>query len=205
MILILINKSFMLTRYFILFIIMTGCSESDNIEDRVNDIKLEFITGLNDDPNFQLNKNNEGYYELFLNKFSNQTIQRITAKLTQNNLPIQDNYGNILPKLIEWESNLYWWLKEGDTIAQITKTYFNKYTGEIMYTNLPPLVNWKDELVPTINSSSYTDEQTGLTNTVIAPILGMVGDTLKITVKYNHLYSENDYKKFRDSTYVILK
>ena len=195
----------MLTRYFILFIIMTGCSESDNIEDRVNDIKLEFITGLNDDPNFQLNKNNEGYYELFLNKFSNQTIQRITAKLTQNNLPIQDNYGNILPKLIEWESNLYWWLKEGDTIAQITKTYFNKYTGEIMYTNLPPLVNWKDELVPTINSSSYTDEQTGLTNTVIAPILGMVGDTLKITVKYNHLYSENDYKKFRDSTYVILK
>ena len=195
----------MLTRYFILFIIMTGCSESDNIEDRVNDIKLEFITGLNDDPNFQLNKNNEGYYELFLNKFSNQTIQRITAKLTPNNLPIQDNYGNILPKLIEWESNLYWWLKEGDTIAQITKTYFNKYTGEIMYTNLPPLVNWKDELVPTINSSSYTDEQTGLTNTVIAPILGMVGDTLKITVKYNHLYSENDYKKFRDSTYVILK
>ena len=184
---------------------MTGCSESDNIKDRVNDIKLEFITGLNDDPNFQLNKNNEGYYELFLNKFSNQTIQRITAKLTQNNLPIQDNYGNILPKLIEWESNLYWWLKKGDTIAQITKTYFNKYTGEIMYTNLPPLVNWKDELVPTINSSSYTDEQTGLTNTVIAPILGMVGDTLKITVKYNHLYSENDYKKFRDSTYIILK
>ena len=189
----------------LIFIFLIGCTDSDSVSGDVNNIKLEFIEGLNDDIDFHLNKNSEGYYELVLNKFSNQTIQRITAKLTQNNLPIQDNYGNILPKLIEWESNLYWWLKEGDTIAQITKTYFNKYTGEIMYTNLPPLVNWKDELVPTINSSSYTDEQTGLTNTVIAPILGMVGDTLKITVKYNHLYSENDYKKFRDSTYVILK
>jgi len=81
----------------------------NNINNGINDIKLEFIDGLNDDPSFQLNKNSEGYYELFLNKYSNQTIQRITAKLTKNDLPIRDNYGNIQPKLIEWESNLYWW------------------------------------------------------------------------------------------------
>ena len=138
-------------KIFVLFIILTGCTEVDNINNGINDIKLEFIDGLNDDPSFQLNKNSEGYYELFLNKYSNQTIQRITAKLTKNDLPIRDNYGNIQPKLIEWESNLYWWLKEGDTVAQITKTYFNKYTGEITYTNLPPLINWQNALVPTIN------------------------------------------------------
>ena len=191
----------------LIFIFLIGCTDtdSDSVSGDVNNIKLEFIEGLNDDIDFHLNKNSEGYYELVLNKFSNQTIQRITAKLTQNNFPIQDNYGNIQPKLIEWESNLYWWLKKGDTVAQITKTYFNKFTGEITYTNLPPLINWKDELVSTINSSSYTSDQTGLVNTVIAPIREMSGDTLKIIVKYNHLLSDSSYKKFRDSTYILLK
>ena len=189
----------------LIFIFLIGCTDSDSISGDVNNIKLEFIEGLNDDIDFHLNKNSEGYYELVLNKFSNQTIQRITAKLTQNNFPIQDNYGNIQPKLIEWESNLYCWLKKGDTVAQITKTYFNKFTGEITYTNLPPLINWKDELVSTINSSSYTSNQTGLVNTVIAPIREMSGDTLKIIVKYNHLLSDSSYKKFRDSTYILLK
>jgi hypothetical protein len=189
----------------LIFIFSIGCNDIDNVSGDINNIRLEFIEGLNNDVDFQLNKNTEGYYELTLNKFSNQTIQRITAKLTQNNLPIQDNYGNIQPKLIEWESNLYWWLKKGDTVAQITKTYFNKFTGEITYTNLPPLINWQDELVTTINSSSYTSEQTGLVNTVIAPICEMAGDTLKITVKYNHLLSDSNYKKFRDSVYILLK
>jgi hypothetical protein len=189
----------------LIFIFSIGCNDIDNVSGDINNIRLEFIEGLNNDVDFQLNKNNEGYYELTLNKFSNQTIQRITAKLTQNNLPIQDNYGNIQPKLIELESNLYWWLKKGDTVAQITKTYFNKFTGEITYTNLPPLINWQDELVATINSSSYTSEKTGLVNTVIAPIREMAGDTLKITVKYNHLLSDSNYKKFRDSVYILLK
>lgn len=189
----------------LIFIFLIGYTDSYSVSGDVNNIKLEFIEGLNDDIDFHLNKNSEGYYELVLNKFSNQTIQRITAKLTQNNFPIQDNYGNIQPKLIEWESNLYWWLKKGDTVAQITKTYFNKFTGEITYTNLPPLINWKDELVSTINSSSYTSDQTGLVNTVIAPIREMSGDTLKIIVKYNHLLSDSSYKKFRDSTYILLK
>ena len=189
----------------LIFIFLIGCTYSDSVSGDANNIKLEFIEGLNDDVDFHLNKNSEGYYELVLNKFSNQTIQRITAKLTQNNFPIQDNYGNIQPKLIEWESNLYWWLKKGDTVAQITKTYFNKFTGEITYTNLPPLINWQDELVSTINSSSYTSDQTGLVNTVIAPIREMSGDTLKIIVKYNHLLSDSSYKKFRDSTYILLK
>ena len=189
----------------LIFIFLIGCTNNDSVSGDVNNIKLEFIEGLNDVIDFHLNKNSEGYYELILNKFSNQTIQRITAKLTQNNFPIQDNYGNIQPKLIEWESNLYWWLKKGDTVAQITKTYFNKFTGEITYTNLPPLINWQDELVSTINSSSYTSDQTGLVNTVIAPIREMSGDTLKIIVKYNHLLSDSSYKKFRDSTYILLK
>lgn len=191
---------------FLLFvIIIAGCNKVDIINNEINDIKLEFIDGLNDDSSFQLKKNSEGFYELSLNKYSNQTIQRITARLTKNDFPIIDNYGNTEPKLIEWESNLYWWLKEGDTVAQITKTYFNKYTGEITYTNLPPLINWQNVLIPTINPTSYTNVKTGLTNTVIAPIRKMIGDTLKLTVKYNHQLIEGNNKKFKDSTYIILK
>jgi len=191
---------------FLLFVIfIAGCNKVDIINNEINDIKLEFIDGLNDDSSFQLKKNSEGFYELSLNKYSNQTIQRITARLTKNDFPIIDNYGNTEPKLIEWESNLYWWLKEGDTVAQITKTYFNKYTGEITYTNLPPLINWQNVLIPTINPTSYTNVETGLTNTVIAPIRKMNGDTLKLTVKYNHQLIEGNNKKFKDSTYIILK
>lgn len=192
-------------KILLIVIVIAGCNKVDIINNEINDIKLEFIDGLNDDSSFQLKKNSEGFYELSLNKYSNQTIQRITARLTKNDFPIIDNYGNTEPKLIEWESNLYWWLKEGDTVAQITKTYFNKYTGEITYTNLPPLINWQNVLIPTINPTSYTNVETGLTNTVIAPIRKMTGDTLKLTVKYNHQLIEGNNKKFKDSTYIILK
>jgi len=72
--------------------------------------------------------------------------------------------------MVNWESNLYWWLFEGETVANITKTYLNLFTGELVYVNLPPLLNWSDIIVPTINKSSYTDEKTGIVNTVISPI-----------------------------------
>jgi hypothetical protein len=71
-------------------------------------------------------------------------------------------------------------------VANITKTYFNTFTGQLQYSNLPPLINWKDELVPTVNSSSYTDELTGRGSTVIAPIGKMRGDTLTVYARYYH-------------------
>ena len=96
-----------------------------------------------------------------------------------------------------------------------TKTYFNKFTGELTYVNLPPLTNWKDVLVPTVNSSSYTNEQTGIVNTVIAPIQKMANDTMKVTVLYNHIITskqdDSNYfeilgnRIFKDSVYIVLK
>jgi hypothetical protein len=67
----------------------------------------------------------------------------------------------------------------GDTVAKVTKTYINQYSGELTYVNLPPIMNWKSQLVPTINSSSYSGTA-GEINTVIAPIYKMKGDTLNI-------------------------
>ena len=203
----------------ILIIMVTSCS-TDNEKDSVKKdsdivsinknqildsgegITLKFIDGLNDDSKFKLEKDLNGYYYLKLNPNSNQTIQRITGELLRNGKPVEDIWTGNQPKKVNWESNLYWWLLQGDLVIKITKTYLNVFTGQITYVNLPPLINWKDVLVPTINSSSYTDQKTGIINTVIAPIFKMKGDTMKVKMTYSHGINQ---KKFKDSTYIILK
>lgn len=203
----------------IIIIIVTSCS-TDNEKDSVKKdsdtvsinknqildsgegITLKFMDGLNDDSRFKLEKDLNGYYYLKLNPNSNQTIQRITGELLRNGKPVEDIWTGNQPKKVNWESNLYWWLLQGDLVIKITKTYLNLFTGQITYVNLPPVINWKDILVPTVNSSSYTDQKTGIINTVISPIFKMKGDTMKVKMTYSHGINQ---KKFKDSTYIILK
>jgi hypothetical protein len=128
-----------------------------------------------------------GYYHLKLNPSSNQTIHRITGRV----------YNTTEPTKVEWESNLYWWFLKGQVVAEITKTYFNPFTGELQYVNLPPLINWQDVLVPTINSASYVGKD-GEINTVIAPIYRMKNDTLVVKMKV----SERD---IRQSIRIVLE
>jgi len=71
---------------------------------------------------------------------------------------------------------------KGDTIANVTKLYINPLDGSRNYVNLPPITTWKDELVPTINTSSYAGTN-GEINTVIAPIYKMKGDTMRVMCK----------------------
>jgi hypothetical protein len=113
-----------------------------------------------------------GYYHLQLVSTSTQTIHRITGFVKNSIEPIK----------VEWENNLFWWLRKGDTITNVTKLYINPLTGERNYVNLPPITTWRDELVPTINSSSYAGTN-GEINTVIAPIYKMKGDTMRVTCK----------------------
>jgi len=203
------------TSYTLITILFFSCTEIDIITDNGDGITIEFIDGLNDDPTYQLSKDSNGFYNLTLDRSKNQTIQRITGKLLRNGFPLEDQWSGSQPKMVNWESNLFWWLLEGETVAQITKTYLNEFTGEIVYVNLPPLVNWKDILVPTINESSYSDSETGIVNTVIAPIREMVGDTMKIKLMYTHSITQKEEgskffgivgeRVFKDSVYVILK
>jgi len=110
-----------------------------------------------------------GYYHLQLNPNTNQTTHRVTGTIKNTSEPIK----------VEWESNLYWWLWKGETIARITKTYINEFTGQLTYVNLPPLTNWRDVLIPTCNSASYSGTG-GEINTMIAPVNKMRGDTLRL-------------------------
>lgn len=203
------------TCLLLIFFSVFSCNKNDIIIDNGEGITIEFVDGLNDDPTYKLSKGSNGFYNLTLDRSKNQTIQRITGKLLRNGLPLEDLFSGPQPKKINWESNLYWWLLEGETVANITYTYLNLLTGELVYVNLPPLVNWKDVIVPTINKSSYSDIETGVVNTVIAPIQEMIGDTMKIKMMYTHLITQKEEgskfsdiigeKVFKDSAYVILK
>jgi hypothetical protein len=171
---------------FSLLLVQAGCvfvPEKVIVEDG-NNIRFVFDEGLNDDPKFRLPKDANGYYYMTLTK-GGQNIQRISARLLDGDKIVDTKCCGPIQK-ITWDSNLYWWILSGDTVANITKTYFNTFTGQLQYSNLPPLINWKDELVPTVNSSGYTDEFTGRGNTVIAPIGKMKGDTLTVYARYYH-------------------
>lgn len=202
-------------KFFFLFFFILACSNNITFIDNGDDITIEFLEGLNEDPNFKLSKDVNGFYRLKLDRNRNQTIQRITGRLIRNDgRPIETLSGGLRQK-VEFSSNLYWWLLKGDTVANITNTFINPLTGELVYTNLPPLINWRDVLVPTINQSSYTDDNTGVFNTVIAPIINMEGDTMKITAEYVHsitaqeedsnFFSTIGQKIIKDSVYVILE
>lgn len=110
-----------------------------------------------------------GYYHLQLNPNTNQTTHRVTGTIKNTSEPIK----------VEWESNLYWWLWKNETVARITKTYINQFTGQLTYVNLPPLTNWRDVLIPTCNAASYSGTG-GEINTMIAPVNKMRGDTLRL-------------------------
>ena len=189
--------------------------EGQIIEDNGEGITIEFLEGLNDDPTYQLSKDSNGFYNLNLDRNTNQTIQRITGRILRNGYTLVDLGSGAQPKNINWESNLYWWLLEGDTVANITYTYLNLFTGELVYVNLPPLINWKEVIVPIINENSYSNQETGIVNTVIAPIQEMIGDTMKIKMTYIHSITQKEEgsnsfdiigeRIFKDSTYVILK
>ena len=196
-----------------IFLIITSCSSDDFLIDNGEDISIEFLEGLNDNTTYQLPKDPNGYYYLTLDG-EGQTLWRITVKLTRKGEPVYTSSNGFQQKL-EWSSNLYWWLLPGDVVANITKSYFNYYTGEYTYSNLPPLINWQEQLVETINSSSYTERETGIGNTVIGPIQEMKGDTMMIKVQYIHpITKQEENSSFlevigerivKDSVQVILK
>lgn len=152
-------------RLLIVVLLFTSCTKEE--------IELQQIT-----PTLELDArlpvDDNGYYHLTLDSTKNQTIHRINGVVENTTEPTK----------VSWESNLYWWLLAGQVVAEITKTYINYFTGEITYVNLPPLTNWRNVLVPTINSASYVGKD-GEINTMIAPIYGMKTDTLVVEARVN--------------------
>jgi hypothetical protein len=129
-----------------------------------------------------LQKDLNGYYHLKLLNNVGQQSHRITGRIFVN-----DKIPTPVEK-VEWESNLYWYIEKGQTIASITKTYINLLTGKYTIINLPNLIANQTTLVPTINPASYSNPSFGTINTIISPIGKMIGDTM--VVKTYHYESK---------------
>ena len=155
-----------------LSLLLLGCSKDDVIlPQRQYTLSIDSVltqSGMKSIP-----KDVNGYYHLKLDQTKNQTVHRITGRILVNGKEPTPS------EKIEWESNLFWHLKRNDTIATITKSYINYFTGQYTIVKLPPMIASKDELVPTINASSYSGTK-GEFNTMIAPIYSMKGDTMII-------------------------
>jgi hypothetical protein len=155
------------------FIIVFASCTKDDIFNPKENIEMSIDARLPKDVN--------GYSYFKLYSSETQNVHTISGSIRINGR-IPDN-----PRVkVEWENNLYWNLKQGDTIAMITKTYLNYYTGQFEVVKLPPLVSNVNALVPTINRACYNSAD-GSINTVIAPKWEMRGDTMTVVVRYNGL------------------
>lgn len=152
------------------FIVLFASCTKDDIFLPKENVEMSIDTRLPKDVN--------GYSYFKLYSSETQNIHRISGSIRINGR-IPDE-----PRVkVEWENNLYWNLKQGDTIATITKTYLNEYTGQFTIVKLPPLVSSVNALVPTINKVCYNSAD-GSINTMIAPKWEMRGDTMTVVVRY---------------------
>jgi hypothetical protein len=159
-----------MTRLILILFLFAGCSKEDLLlSNKTYSLKIDSV--LNSSGTKSILYDVNGYYHLKLDATRNQTLSRVTGKI------LLDGKEPNPPEKIEWESNLYWSLKRGDTVAMITKSYINYFTGQYTIVSLPPLIASKDELVATSNFASYSGKG-GEINNMIAPIYKMKGDTL---------------------------
>lgn len=169
-----------------LLILFSACTKEDVIVPQKNyTFTIDSVLTQNGTKSLPIDAN--GFYHLKLIPNSNQQPHRITGRILVNGkepYPIEN---------IEWESNLYWWIRKGNTIADITKSYINYYTGQYTIVSLPPMIASKDELVATINKASYSGTN-GEINTIIAPISEMKGDTMVIKA-FNYNAKKTIYTK----------
>ena len=169
-----------------LVILFSACSKDDVIVPQKNyTFSIDSVLTQSGTKSLPIDAN--GFYHLNSIPNANQQPYRVTGRILVNGkepIPAEN---------IEWESNLYWWIRKGNTIAYISKSYINYFTGQYTIISLPPMIVYKDELVPTINKSSYSGTN-GEINTVIAPISEMKGDTMVIKA-FNYNAKKTIYTK----------
>ena len=161
--------------YSIIFLFFLACEKNEIfIKPKIYSFSIDSV--LTRDGLKSIPKDANGLYHLKMIVYGTSQSHRVTGKILVNGKEPIPN------EKIDFESNLYWWLKRGDTIAFITKSYINYLTGQYTIINLPPLVSNKNELVPTTNCCSYSGKG-GEINTIIAPIREMIGDTMVLMAK----------------------
>jgi hypothetical protein len=143
-----------------------------------------------------LKLDNNGFYHLIIDTSKFQNLARITGKFFVDGKP--NTTPSSIEETIEWNSDHFWILNPGDTVAHIVKTYINLFTGQLNLINLKPLIAHQSEIIPIINSISYSDRKNGNVNTMFAPVSAMKGDTITITGKAKYTIEIPNSQLFSD-------
>jgi len=192
---IVIKQSYTLT-FISLIVILSGCTKdifgTDDLSSNATTsgkYKTPIITftidsALNQSGTRSLLYDNNGYYHMPLNAYSNQTFSRITGRILVDGKP------NPIPSPVglnlNWETDHYWVILKGSNVATIYKTYFNTFAGKLMTVELGTLKSNVTSLVPTINSVSIPSSTTGEINTIFAPVYPMKGDTVTVLANLHY-------------------
>lgn len=144
-------------------------------------ISFTIDSALSSDGKRSLRKDNNGFYHLTLSTTRTQTLTRITGTFLVNGKP--NKIPSPVQGNVEWSGSHYWLLKGGESVAEIVKTYFNPYTGQLQISQLPNLISKQDQIIPIVNGTSQLGFDDGNINTMAAPVYPMRGDTLTIVAK----------------------
>ena len=121
----------------------------------------------------RLPKDQDGFYHLTLLRDRWQTVHRVSGSLLLKGMV------QIQPQKIHWESSHTWQFNPGDTVITIYRRNVD-INGRWVIVDTQTVVAPDTMSVPTVNSASYSDGRTGEINTMIGPVLGMVGDTMTV-------------------------
>jgi hypothetical protein len=114
-----------------------------------------------------------------------QTVHRITGTLldTSGKAPYQE-------QKVLWESSHTWTFQPGDTLMKIIRRKVD-FRGRWVYVDSSVIKSPGEFVVPTVNPASYSSA-TGEINTMIGPVLSMLGDTMTVQCMWTSQWYTTD-------------
>jgi hypothetical protein len=168
------------------FAVIAGCGTTDPYVPTTHRVLLQ--------P--QLERDARGYYLLTMLRDRFQTVQRIRGTVTRD-----DGQPLSQEQKIWWESSHTWTFVRGDTIMKIIRRNVNDQ-GYWVNVDTSIIQAPMDMTVPTVNPTSYT-RLDGEVNTMIGPVLPMLGDTMTIVARWYDPWYSSDTTS--DVVHIILR
>jgi len=91
---------------------------------------------------------------------------------------------------VTWESSHVWTFEPGDTIITIYRRNVD-FNGQWVVVDTATIVAPTTMIVPTVNAASYTTTS-GELNTMIGPVLSMLGDTMTVRATWTSRWYVTD-------------
>lgn len=126
-----------------------------------------------------------GFYHLKLRRDRYQTVHRISGSLLN-----PDSTPPYQEQKIAWESSHTWSFLPGDTVITIYRRNVDQ-TGNWVVIDTAAFVAPIEMIVPTVNASAYSSAS-GEINTVIGPVLDMLGDTMTVRATWTSQWYDTD-------------